>query len=73
VTKNLAVEPIGTGKDGKPVYLKDIWPTTKEIQRPDEEVRHRGDLQEALRRRVQGRHQLAQDQRPSRAKPIAGT
>src|SRR5881398_3282243 len=31
VTKNLAVEPIGTGKDGKPVYLKDIWPTTREI------------------------------------------
>src|SRR3954468_17102154 len=31
VTKNLAVEPIGTGKDGKPVYLKDIWPTAKEI------------------------------------------
>ena len=31
VTKDLSVEPIGTGKDGKPVYLKDIWPTTKEI------------------------------------------
>jgi aconitate hydratase len=31
VRKNLAVEPIGIGKDGKPVYLKDIWPTTKEI------------------------------------------
>ena len=31
VTKNLDIEPIGTGKDGKPVYLKDIWPTTKEI------------------------------------------
>ena len=31
VTKDLAVEPIGIGKDGKPVYLKDIWPTTKEI------------------------------------------
>ena len=31
VTKNLAKEPIGTGSDGKPVYLKDIWPTTKEI------------------------------------------
>ena len=31
VTKDLAVEPIGEGKDGKPVYLKDIWPTTKEI------------------------------------------
>jgi aconitate hydratase len=31
VTKNLATEPLGTGKDGKPVYLKDIWPTSKEI------------------------------------------
>src|SRR5207302_3125864 len=31
VTRDLAVEPIATGKDGKPVYLKDIWPTTKEI------------------------------------------
>jgi aconitate hydratase len=25
------VEPLGRGKDGKPVYLRDIWPTTKEI------------------------------------------
>jgi aconitate hydratase len=24
-------EPIGTGKDGKPVFLKDIWPTQKEV------------------------------------------
>jgi aconitate hydratase len=31
VRMNLAEEPLGTGKDGKPVYLKDIWPTTKEI------------------------------------------
>jgi len=31
VTKDLATEPLGTGKDGKPVYLKDIWPTAKEI------------------------------------------
>jgi len=31
VTKNLAVDPLGIGKDGKPVYLKDIWPTTKEV------------------------------------------
>ena len=23
----LTTEPLGTGKDGKPVYLKDIWPT----------------------------------------------
>ncbi|MGH6765504.1 MAG: aconitate hydratase AcnA, partial [Bradyrhizobium sp.] len=31
VTRNLAVEPIGEGKDGKPVYLRDIWPAAKEI------------------------------------------
>lgn len=31
VTKNLAVEPIGIGKDGQPVFLKDIWPTSTEI------------------------------------------
>ena len=28
---DLATEPLGEGKDGKPVYLKDIWPTTAEI------------------------------------------
>ncbi|HWV97797.1 MAG TPA: aconitate hydratase AcnA [Xanthobacteraceae bacterium] len=31
VTRDLTKEPIGTGKDGKPVYLRDIWPTTEEI------------------------------------------
>jgi aconitate hydratase len=29
--KDITVEPIGEGKDGKPVYLKDIWPTTAEV------------------------------------------
>jgi aconitate hydratase len=24
-------EPIGTGKDGNPVYLRDIWPSTQEV------------------------------------------
>ncbi|HKI99895.1 MAG TPA: aconitate hydratase AcnA [bacterium] len=28
---DLSSEPLGMGKDGKPVYLKDIWPTSKEI------------------------------------------
>ena len=28
---DLTTEPLGTSKDGKPVYLKDIWPTNKEI------------------------------------------
>jgi aconitate hydratase len=29
---DLTSEPLGTGKDGKPVYLKDIWPTAAEVQ-----------------------------------------
>ncbi len=29
--KNLTTEPIGTGSNGQPVYLKDIWPSSKEI------------------------------------------
>ncbi|NHO32438.1 aconitate hydratase AcnA [Acetobacter fallax] len=29
--KDITKEPLGTSKDGKPVYLKDIWPTNKEI------------------------------------------
>ena len=33
VQKDLTREPLGTGSDGKPVYLKDIWPTSQEIQK----------------------------------------
>jgi len=29
---DLINEPLGTGTDGQPVYLKDIWPTTREVQ-----------------------------------------
>ncbi len=32
VAKDLTKEPIGEGRDGKDVYLKDIWPTSAEIQ-----------------------------------------
>jgi aconitate hydratase len=28
---DLTTEPLGTGSNGQPVYLKDIWPTNKEI------------------------------------------
>jgi aconitate hydratase A / 2-methylisocitrate dehydratase len=30
---DLATEPLGQGKDGKPVYLRDIWPSSKEVQK----------------------------------------
>ena len=28
---DISKDPIGTGKDGKPVYLKDIWPSAHEV------------------------------------------
>ncbi|TAG80695.1 MAG: aconitate hydratase AcnA [Burkholderiales bacterium] len=31
VLNNLETDPLGTGSDGNPVYLKDIWPTSHEI------------------------------------------
>ncbi|MBR0646081.1 aconitate hydratase AcnA [Plastoroseomonas hellenica] len=31
IKKDLTKEPIGTGSDGQPVFLKDIWPTQKEV------------------------------------------
>ncbi len=30
---DLTKEPVGTDKRGRPVYLKDIWPTNKEIEK----------------------------------------
>ena len=32
VKTDLTKEPLGLGSDGNPVFLKDIWPTSKEIQ-----------------------------------------
>lgn len=36
---DLTKEPLGEGHDGQPVYLKDIWPSSKEIAQAVEEVR----------------------------------
>lgn len=32
VTKDLTKEPLGEDQDGNPVFLRDIWPSSKEIQ-----------------------------------------
>ncbi|GHA24149.1 aconitate hydratase A [Devosia pacifica] len=28
---DITTEPLGTGKDGQPIYLKDVWPTNHEV------------------------------------------
>jgi aconitase A len=35
---NLTRDPLGTGKNGQPVYLKDIWPSGLEIAQAVEQV-----------------------------------
>ncbi len=30
--RDITTEPLGKGSDGEPVYLKDIWPTNKEVR-----------------------------------------
>jgi aconitate hydratase len=32
VDVDLTREPLGTGRDGQPVFLRDVWPTSKEVQ-----------------------------------------
>ncbi len=32
VRSDMVTEPLGIGKDGQPVYLKDIWPSNEEIR-----------------------------------------
>ena len=29
---DLVTQPLGTGRDGQPVYLKDVWPSNREVQ-----------------------------------------
>jgi aconitate hydratase len=31
LNRDLTTEPLGTGADGKPVFLKDVWPTSTEV------------------------------------------
>ena len=32
MNEDITTAPLGTGRDGKPVYLKDIWPTDAEVE-----------------------------------------
>ena len=73
VTKNLATEPLGEGKDGKPVYLKDIWPTAKEINAFIEEVRHARRSSRSAMPTCSRATPTGARSRPPTARPIAGT
>ncbi len=60
---DLATEPLGKGKNGAPVYLKDIWPTQAEIaQAIGSSVRSRN-VPQKLPGRVEWKHHLERHSR----------
>ena len=61
---DLTTEPLGTGSDGKPVLLADIWPSPAEDPGGHGSLDRFGDVQEKLCRRFQGRRTVERDRIP---------
>ena len=59
---DLTRDAIGTDKQGKPVYLADIWPKAEEIHDLHRAHHHRQDVQEQIWRGVRRRRQLEEGQ-----------
>jgi aconitase A len=68
---DLTTEPLGTGKDGKPVYLKDIWPSAKEVQAPC--LDRLGDVPQEATPMSSPATELEQHQGARRARSTPGT
>ena len=56
---DLTTEPIGQDPDGNDVYLRDLWPTSEEIDDDDRRLRLRRAVPRTLRRRLHRRRALA--------------
>ncbi len=59
---DLATEPLGTGTDGQPVYLRDIWPRSEEVAADD----RRRVLPEMFRERYADVFDVERDVEPDR-------
>ncbi|WP_235692065.1 aconitase family protein [Elioraea tepida] len=73
MTLDLATEPLGTGRDGTPVFLRDIWPSNREIAEVVGGTLSRSMFQRRYGDVFKGREGVAGDCRPMAARPIAGT
>ena len=56
---DLRKDPIGKGRDGQPVYMADIWPSSREIEETMAAVDHVGNVFEIVCGRFSGRRALA--------------
>ncbi len=52
-------EPLGTGADGAPVYLRDVWPSPQEVESVVADAINQDMFTEGLRRRLRRRPALA--------------
>ena len=55
-------EPLGQGKDGKPVYLRDIWPTQEEVSAAVNSSIEFGDVPAPVRDGLGRRSELAESE-----------
>jgi aconitate hydratase len=71
VNIDLTTEPLGTGKDGQPVFLRDIWPSSDEIARllP---VRHEPEPSAAVRRLHPRPRPVERDPAPGKGRSTTG-
>ena len=56
---DFAEQPLGTGSDGEPVYLQDIWPSAADVQSVIDGAINEDMFTEGLRRRLRGRRAVA--------------
>ncbi len=70
MNQDIATAPLGTGRDGQPVYLRDVWPTNKEIADVIAVQPGARSVPEALRRGVQGPGTVAGDRRRRRLRHL---
>ena len=70
---DLTTEPLGTGSDGRPVYLKDIWPSPAEIAAAVAAGGSARDVPHAVRQRVRGQRDVEPHRRSPRASCSRGT
>ena len=65
-------QPLGIAADGKPVYLKDIWPSQREIAELVERTVTRKSFREKYADVFKGDDALAERSRSTRARPTPG-
>ncbi len=70
INLDLTKEPVGYDKENEPVYLKDIWPSPKEIADRDPQGGESLQFQGALWRCLRGRSPTGRRSRWSRARPM---